>query len=49
MSRLEILKKRARFMSRTLGMRCAAGFLRNRDIPFEDAYEILLGRKPRLV
>ena len=47
MSRLEILKARARFLMSTLGVRCAAGFLRNRQIPFEDAHEILLGTKPR--
>lgn len=31
----------------TLGMRPAAGYLRNRGVPFEQAHLILLGRKPR--
>lgn len=38
---------RATFLARTLGFRCAAGFLRNREVAFEDAYLILFGKKPR--
>lgn len=38
---------RARCLTRNLGMRVAAGFLRNREVTFEDAHMILLGRAPR--
>lgn len=38
---------RARCLTRNLGMRAAAGFLRNRDVSFEDAHLALLGRRPR--
>jgi hypothetical protein len=39
---------RAEFIQRTLGTRCAAGFLRNRDVPFEIALQTLVpNAKPR--
>ena len=38
---------RARNLTRNLGMRVAAGFLRNRQVSFDDAHMILLGRPPR--
>lgn len=44
-----LLCKRARDLTRSLGWRRAAGYLRNRDIPFEQAYMILFNRKPKLV
>lgn len=38
---------RAQALTRSLGMRCAAGYLRNRNITFEAAHMALLGRVPR--
>lgn len=38
---------RAIKLQNNLGTRCAAGFLRNRDVSFEEALFILLGTKPR--
>lgn len=38
---------RAYKIQHNLGTRAAAGFLRNRDVPFEDALYILLGTRPR--
>jgi hypothetical protein len=38
---------RARCLTKNLGMRVAAGFLRNREVSFEDAHLALLGRAPR--
>ena len=35
---------RALDIKRTLGTRCAAGFLRNRNVAFADALLILTGR-----
>jgi hypothetical protein len=43
------MMKKARSLTRSLGFRCAAGYLRNRDVPFETAYEAIFGRPPRLV
>jgi hypothetical protein len=34
---------RARLLARTLGMRCAAGYLRNQDFTLDQALGILLG------
>lgn len=39
---------RARVLSRSLGYRCAAGYLRNREVPFETAYQVIFGREPRV-
>lgn len=36
---------RANVIKRTLGMRCAAGFLRNRNVSLDEALIILLGKK----
>lgn len=38
---------RARYIARTLGLRAAAGFLRNRGWPFESALWVLCRRHPR--
>jgi hypothetical protein len=38
---------RARAIQRSLGNRVAAGYLRNQEVPFADAYELLIGRAPR--
>lgn len=38
--------RKARTLTTQLGHRCAAGFLRNRGVSFEQAYEILFNRKP---
>jgi hypothetical protein len=47
MSKLAIsLTERAYFLRRTLGLRCAAGFLRNRDVSLEDALRVF-GFQPR--
>jgi hypothetical protein len=35
---------RALTIARTLGIRCAAGFLRNRNVSLEDALFMLVGR-----
>lgn len=43
-----LMCKRARDLTKNLGYRTAAGFLRNKDIPFEQAYQILFNRQPRL-
>jgi hypothetical protein len=41
------ISRRAYQIHRSLGMRCAAGFMRNRGVPFEEAHIALLGRTPR--
>lgn len=41
-------KNRAANIAKTLGYRAAAGYLRNREVPFEQAYEALFGRQPRV-
>lgn len=38
---------RARSIRRNLGTRCAAGFLRNRNIPLDVALYVLLGTTER--
>lgn len=38
---------RALILKRTLGTRCAAGFLRNREVPLEEALFLLVGRVVR--
>ena len=40
---------RAHHIRKTLGLRSAAGFLRNREVTFAEAYFVLLGRVPRKV
>mgnify|MGYP000884200627 FL=1 len=35
---------RARHIKKSLGVRCAAGYLRNREVSLEDALRILVGR-----
>ena len=40
--------KRARHIRRTLGMRSAAGFMRNNGMEFEAAHLALLGYAPRI-
>lgn len=44
---MQALKKKAENIRKTLGMRQAAGFLRNLGLPFEVAHEIILGYAPR--
>jgi len=44
--RVRFLKKSV-VLKRQLGVRCAAGYLRNRDVPFEIAHQVLLGYPPR--
>lgn len=39
---------KARALTRQLGYRCAAGFLRNRGVSFDEAYLILFNRAPRV-
>ncbi len=39
----KMLDSRATFLQRTLGTRCAAGFLRNRDVCLQEALYILCG------
>lgn len=41
------LLRRALMIARNLGTRSAAGFLRNRDVTFEEAHFMLLGYGPR--
>lgn len=43
------MTRKARNLAKQLGFRCAAGFLRNREVPFEQAYQILFNRAPRMV
>lgn len=38
---------RARSIAKSLGMRSAAGYLRNQKVDFAEAHFILLGRAPR--
>lgn len=38
------LGRRALSLKRNLGTRCAAGYLRNRDVTLDEALFILLGR-----
>lgn len=46
MSRIaKTLAPRAEFLQRTLGTRCAAGFLRNRDVCLQEALFILCGTR----
>jgi len=45
---IQKIVRRAKQLQRTLGIRCAAGFLRNREVPFEQAYLVIFGRLPRL-
>lgn len=47
MTDISKLANRARAIARTLGFRSAAGFLRNREIKFEDAHWLLFGYAPR--
>jgi hypothetical protein len=49
MSQVQRLVRRAKQIQRTLGVRYAAGFLRNRQVPFEEAHLLLLGRFPRVM
>ena len=39
--------KRADSIARSLGIRCAAGYLRNQQVSFEEAHYLLLGIAPR--
>lgn len=39
-----MLARKAHQLRRTLGTRCAAGFLRNRDVPLAEALFIIVGR-----
>jgi hypothetical protein len=39
--------RKAKQMQRTIGVRYAAGYLRNRAVTFEDAHLVLFGRLPR--
>jgi hypothetical protein len=41
-----LMLKKARELTRSLGYRCAAGYLRNRNVSFEVAYEALFNRAP---
>jgi hypothetical protein len=41
------LRRRAQILARTLGMKTAAGFLRNRRVDFAEAVFILTGRMER--
>lgn len=41
--------RRARNLTRTLGARCAAGYLRNKGLPFEVTYIALFNREPRII
>ena len=38
---------RAKHLVKTLGVRCAAGYLRNRGVSLEAALYVLLGTTPR--
>jgi len=40
------MMKKARDLTRNLGYRSAAGYLRNRDVPFETAYLAIFNRLP---
>jgi len=40
--------RKAKQMQRTLGIRYAAGYLRNREVSFEQAHLVLLGTMPRV-
>ena len=42
-----ILIYRAHNIRKSLGVRCAAGYLRNRGVSFEQAYRTIFGREPR--
>lgn len=44
----ERITSRAKYIARTLGVRAAAGYLRNRRVDFAEAHFILLGTKPRI-
>lgn len=37
---------KARQLTNTLGYRAAAGYLRNREVPFEVAYQVIFNRMP---
>ena len=41
------LARKARNLVNSLGYRVAAGYLRNREIPFEEAYMIIFNKEPR--
>jgi hypothetical protein len=41
-----LMMHRARCLTRNLGFRVAAGYLRNRDVPFHTAYLALFNRLP---
>jgi hypothetical protein len=41
------LLKRAINLKKSLGVRCAAGYLRNREVQFDVAYFAMFGRLPR--
>lgn len=40
--------KKARDLVRSLGYKSAAGYLRNRDVDFATAYQVIFGRAPRV-
>lgn len=48
MSQVQKIVRKAKQLQRTLGVRSAAGYLRNREVSFDEAYLVLFGRMPRV-
>lgn len=48
-TQVQRIVRKAKQMQRTLGVRSAAGYLRNREVSFDQAHLVLLGRLPRRV